>query len=186
MKSLFIISKNKTLSIAALLIIMAGTLVFGLPVIYGHGGGGGDDDAGYRNAGEATSYVYIPLLNNHYPTIATIYKMHLTVPGTMCSYSHMNWNNLTILKEIKFGDTVAYQASSGFCCCSRSGHSYGTGYTHTFNRNGNKYEFSDPKVLCRVGIDQSSVPSGSYTLTFYYKLPGDSGFRTNELTFTLP
>lgn len=144
------------------------------------------------SVGASNSYVNIPILNNHHPAIVTITQLHIEVPAVPCEeeqyaddHGHnkcrCNTSTETRLKEIKFGDTVAFSAGTSYCVCTGSADHTG----HTFSLDTN-YNFSDAKVLCRLTLDVATSPSGLYTVIYYYTLPGSGTVRENTLTFTIP
>ncbi|MBU4287565.1 MAG: hypothetical protein KKI12_05260 [Proteobacteria bacterium] len=181
MKNIF--SKKSFIAISA--IIIAGALFFGLPAICSSmdGGMGGGPCGLQRTVRSDTSYVNIPILNNHHPKTETITKVYMAVPAaTPCYTSGMNCLSETRVKEIKFGDTIAFNASSSWCCCIGSTR-HSDGHLYTLDTN---YSFSGAKVSCRVALDVLTAPSGNYTVTYYYTLPDDATVRSNELAFTIP
>ena len=150
----------------------------------------GDADS----VGASNSYVNIPILNNHHPATVTITQLHIEAPATPCAEEAVpmpgagsgyrcqcNAITETRLKEIKFDDTVAFNASTSYCVCTDS-----TDHTgHTFSLDTD-YSFSDAKVLCRLTLDVVTAPSGLYTVIYYYTVPGSVTVRENTLTFTIP
>ena len=189
MKILAIFSKKSIIIISTMLILLAGGLVIGLPSIYGWGG--------RRGAGTASSNVDIPLVNNHYPKTARITKIYVKAPGTECYQDHCNkWKNIKIVKNLTFspdgtfGDDAVevYSNTTGYCCCSRSGHDYGAGREIGFNKNSNRYDFSVAKDCVRVTLDVSSAPTGNYTIKCYYEVPSGAGNGAwgKELTYSYP
>ena len=183
MKSLAIFSKAGVFTISAIIFI-AGVLTLGLPAICSSHMPGDGHKCGQQGPVESgISYVNIPILNNHHPKILTITKVYIAAPAaTPCYTSGMNCLSETRVKEIKFGDTIAFNASSSWCCCIGSTH-HSDGHLYTLDAN---YSFSGAKVSCRVTLDVSTAPSGNYTVTYYYTLPDDATERSNELTFTIP
>ncbi|MBU4287566.1 MAG: hypothetical protein KKI12_05265 [Proteobacteria bacterium] len=179
MKNLLAISKKGIIFISAMLILLAGGLVIGLPSIYSDMGG----------TTTYTKYVTIPILNNTGQTL-TISKMYVRVPDE-CYSGHMSRLNETRVFEIRFSDdntfgnaddTVVYSASSGNCCCNRTA-CYGE--TQTFTTN---YDFSNAKVWCRVTLNREvdTRPAGTYTVTYSYGFPGEAtNARSNTETFPL-
>ena len=200
MKNLLAISKKGIILVSAVFITIAGLMLAVLPSIYapsvyacsGDGGTGGDGSrngycGGLHEAGPDSGYVKIPILNNHYPKKVTISKVEISVPGGEC-YSQsqgmgkmmmIHWYNTKIVKQIKFGDTVVFSDDNGLCTCAKHPVNF------TFNQNGGKYEFSTPKVVCRVKLDWAPVPSGTYTVTYYFTIEGVSGEKSNTVTFSL-
>ncbi len=185
MKRLAIFSRKDFIISAVILI--TGALTLGLPSI----------------CSSASSYVNIPILNNHYPQTATITNMYVCAPvpcytggsgsgrgggrGGARGRGGVTWYNVKKVKKIRFGDTVVFSTGGGECCCiGKIKHLAYPGQTYTFNRNGNKYDFSGPKVTCRVTLDVDPAPSGDYTIKYTYRLPGDTADRENQLTFNLP
>ena len=186
MKSLPIISKTGVFTISAIILI-AGALTLGLPAICNGMDDGGDGEPCGQSGTVAsdTSYANVPILNNHYPKTLTINKVYIAVPADPCyEGGHMDSECLreTRVKEIKFGDTVAFSASESWCCCIGSDH-HSDGHLYTLDTN---YSFSDAKVLCRIALDVDPAPSGTYTVIYYYTVAGDATERSNQLTFTLP
>jgi len=181
MKSLAILFKAGVFTISA--IIGAGVLFFGLPAICSSMEEMGGPCGLEGTVADDTSYVNIPILNNHHPKTETITQVYLAVPVTTpCYKSGMNCLSETRVKEIKFGDTIAFNASESWCCCIGS-ERHSDGHLYTLDTS---YGFSDAKVLCRVALDVPTAPSGNYTVTYYYTLPDDATVRENTLTFTIP
>ena len=188
MKSLVIFSKKSFIAVSA--IIVAGALFFGLPAICNSHMPGDGHKCGQQGPVESgISYVNIPILNNHHPKILTITKVYIAAPASPCyeetsgmMSGYCRGASETRVKEIKFGDTIAFNASSSWCCCIGSTH-HSDGHLYTLGTN---YSFSGAKVLCRATLDVATAPSGNYTVTYYYTLPDDATVRSNELTFTIP
>ncbi|MBU4185400.1 MAG: hypothetical protein KKC23_04235 [Proteobacteria bacterium] len=196
MKNLSALSKKGIIIISAMLILLAGGLVIGLPSIYSDGGGGGmgGHKCGQQGPVESgISYVNIPILNNHHPKILTITKVYIAAPASPCyeetsgmMSSYCRSASETRVKEIKFGDAIASYSTSahsneGYCCCIGSTH-HDDGHLYTLDTN---YSFSGAKVLCRVTLDVATAPSGLYTVTYYFTIEGVSGEKSNTITFSL-
>ena len=189
MKRLAIFSRKDV--IIAAVILIAGALTLGLPSICSSVADG--------PVGSESSYVNIPILNNHYPQTATITKMHVSAP-VACSYTisgssgkkgggSIRWYNVKKVKKIRLGGTVVFSTDFGECCCigdNSSPFTHSHGQTYTFNDNGNAYGFSGPKVTCKITLDVGQAPSGLYTIVYTYRLPEDTEDRESQLTFNLP
>lgn len=195
MKHLSVFSKKYIIAISTI-IFTAGALIFGLSAICISAGGPGPGP-GVHGCGQqgpvksSSSYVNIPILNNHYPKTVSITKVYLAVPAIPCyeETDHLGHGtgycfsaSETRVKQLKFGDTVTYSHINGYCCCIGSPH-HSDGYTHN---NDTDYTFSGAKVLCRISLDKITAPSGNYIVTFFYTIEGDSTERSNQLTFTIP
>jgi hypothetical protein len=189
MKSFSIIPKPGIFTISAIFLI-AGVLTLGFYTICNSL----VCDSTCGKSGEVTTlnaYINIPIINNNFPKTATITKVHVEVPASPCVGEQYDppgagtghlcrciVGTETRLKEIRFGDTVAFSASTSYCVCRDS-----TAHTgHTFALD---YSFSGAKVLCRLTLDVDTAPSGLYTVIYYYTLTGDETERSNELTFTI-
>lgn len=179
------------------IMFITGVLIFGFYTICNSSMDGSDCDTSCGKSGEVSTsnvHINIPIINNHFPTTATITQIHVEVPADPCygeeyEPSGMGGGHLcrcvvgseTRLKEIKFGDTVAFNSATSYCVCRDSpAH---TGHTFALDTN---YSFSGAKVLCRLTLDINTVPSGLYTVIYDYTLGEDPTVRTNQLTFTLP
>ncbi|MBU4286914.1 MAG: hypothetical protein KKI12_01940 [Proteobacteria bacterium] len=187
MKNLSAISKKGIIFISAMLILLAGGLVIGLP--------NSSDGCGHGDAtGSYIASVIIPILNNTGQTL-TISRLYIKVPDDCCTKSMhgscKEWNDETRVTEIRFSDnntfedgddTVVYTATSGNCCCSNANCN---GATQTFSTN---YNFSGTKVWCRVKLNMegSTRPTGTYTVTYHFGFPTeDPNARNNTETFDL-
>ncbi len=199
MKSIAI-SYKKNIILTSGIILIAFVLTLGFYAICSAEWRDGHDTT-YRRCGHdhsgstkgASSYINIPILNNRYQTTATITQVYIAVPASPCEeedgdhHSHgsqwqCNNSTETMVKEIKFGDTVAFNTSDSYCCCIGSTF-HDDGYTYSLDTN---YSFSSAKVLCRITLDINPAPLGNYTVTYHYTLPGSATVRSNELTFTIP
>ena len=198
MKSSSIISKTGVFTISAIILI-TGVLTLGFySICSSHDPGECDSSCGKSGeVGGSNVYINIPIINNHFPTTATISQVHMEVPadpcygeqyepeGKGCGYlCRCVAGSETRLKEIKFGDTVAFSTSNSYCVCRDS--NAHTGHTFALDTN---YSFSNAKILCRLTLDVDTVPTGTdkpYNVIYYYTITGDPNLRSNQLTFTLP
>jgi len=175
MKSLYRMPKKGIIIISAVAMIMAGALVAVLP----HS----SDGCGHGGMGDHTEYVYIPILNNTGQKL-TISKIYLKVPGECREGKMSRQYNETRVSSVEFDGTQVYSSSSGNCCCSNPDCN---GETHSFNQNGNEYDFSSSKVLCKITIerDEDERPNGTYTVKYWFGFPGEAT-DANENTMTFP
>lgn len=199
MKNLLAISKKGIILVSAVFITIAGLMLAVLPSVYaGHGGqdGSGGGSRGYgcggrHQAGSDEVYVKIPIVNNHYPKGVTISEVKISVPGE-CVYEPRGpgenapsyWYDTKIVREIKFGDTTVFSDTGGLCTCENHPVTFTVDDPDEDSYDG--YKFSTTDVVCRVRLDWDNVPTGLYIITYYYRLPGDTTDREQELTFSLP
>ena len=171
------ISKKGIIIVSAVAMIMAGALVAVLPP--------SSDGCGHGGHGSYTKYVYIPILNNTEQTL-TISKIYFKVPGECYEGGkHHTQYNETRVSSVEFGGTQLFASSYGNCCCSNPDCN---GVECSFNQNGNEYDFSSSKVLCKITIkrDENNRPTGTYTVKYWFGFPGEAtDANTNTLTFDL-
>ena len=185
MKNLSAISKKGIIVISAVIMIMAGTFVALLPSTL--------RACGHGDMGTGTSYIHVPILNNTGETL-TIREMFIDTPdipyvckewksGNICTGECKKTENEIRVKAISFGGTDYYTTgTSGYSHCHKHGEDPLKIINHT------DYPFSGAKVECKIAFDVCpyDLPSGSYTIRYYFRYAGDTADRMNEIKFNLP
>lgn len=123
----------------------------------------------------------------------TIRSMFIDVPdywtcismGKMGTCKQMGWGEIRA-RAISFDGVEHYRnESTGYCHC------HSCPDPDKYIDLDTDYEFSGTKVLCKIELDIDDAPSGPgdnklYTIKYYFRFPGDTEDRDNELKFNLP
>ena len=189
--SLSATSKRGIILISAAIMIIAGALVVLLPST--------SRACGPGMKGDGSSYVHVPILNNTGETL-TIRRMFIDVPDVfdvckkwkhhnVCSGECSNLENEMRVKAISIGGTDCYTAGVD-----------PTSHCHRHGENGDHpdkyldlttyYEFSgtlDENVECKITFDvcPADLPSGTYTIKYYFRYSEDTENRENTVSFDL-
>ena len=180
MKNLSAISKKGIILVSAVIMIMAGAFVALLPST--------SRACGHEKMGKGTSYVHVPILNNTGETL-TIRSMFIDTPNVTNVWKGWSgskeYDDELRVKAISFGGTNYYTAAS-------------TGHSHCHKHASEQdiidktidhddYTFSGTKVECKIAFDviQDELPSGTYTIRYYFRYSGDTEDRMNTVSFDL-
>ena len=184
MKNLSAISKKGIIVISSLIMIMTGALVVLLPSIsLSHMSSG---------MGDGTAYVHVPILNNTGETL-TIREMYIDAPdignvckkwmGTTCEGTCKKTDDTMSVKMIDFDGANRYTSTIGSPCHR---HCWGdiTDKIHDIT----DYTFGGESVECQIAFDvcPADLPSGTYSIRYYFRYSGDTEDRTNTVSFDLP
>ena len=186
MKNLSAISKNGIIVISAVIMIMAGALVVLLPSIsLSHMSSG---------MGDGSAYVHVPILNNTGETL-TIRRMYIDTPdigsvckkwkqSPVCSGECMKSEDTISVKTIDFDGVNRYTSTTGSPCHR---HCRGDIADKILDLSPDYYTFSGESVECQIELDvcPADLPSGTYTIRYYFRYSGDTEDRENTVSFDL-
>lgn len=176
MKRLAIFSKKSIIIISAIFFI-CGALILGIPVICSAGAGPGGP-GGWGAWGSGTGYVHVPIINNIGETL-TIRRMYIdTPPGD----DDLRVRAISFVGEVNDSYTAA--GANGYSQ-KRSGQTSEANRIISFD---NFYRFSNAEAECIItfDVDLADIPSGIYTIRYYFQYDNEDDDRTNTVTFTLP